>query len=453
VPLVVPEKVNGEAVTSIDTDVSVLTRPGVCVIPLGGRWQELVGDPGETDSSGGAGAHDSSAGAAPPACVLRGHGFEAPLKLRIVQSSDETLVAALVEAMLVRVAVAEDGTQTYRVGLRLAAIHSPSLDVAVPAAPLAIGLRMVLRPAESGNARSVSWTAVERDDGASQGSQVVRLELDPEATLRPSVLEIEYRLSAAPVGVSWCRNSFQPPRVQGDLADCPVEWSITLPSGWLPLYQQGGLSEETGWGLRNWLMGPQPNASRAALEQWLDPSSDSRPLGGDKGKPSLVVHSTGPVRVGVVHVREQFWLLACSLLLFGAALALWLSARASGFGGRTLAFWGILSAAVGAVVVAAVISPSLFIALVYGVQPGVVVLCIVAAGYWAIQRRYRRQVVFMPGFQRVKADSSLSRSSQQRKRAEPSKIELPVNGPVTWAPATPLPQPEAPALPPTGGLP
>jgi hypothetical protein len=451
VPLVLPEKINGDTVTSIETVVQVLARPSVGVVPLGEKWQELGGNPGDTDTVGDQNSYDSNAGVAPPACVLRAHGFEVPLKLRIIQTSDHELVAALVEAMLVRVVLSEDGTQTYRAGLRMAAIRAPSLDIAVPGAPSTIGLRIVLRTSGSANVRSVSWTALEREEGASQGSHVVRLILDPEAMLKPSVLEVEYRLPAATGGSSWCRSMYQPPRVVGDLADCPVEWLFTLPSGWVAISQQGAITEETGWGFRNWLLGPQPIRSRAALERWLDASANAQLLR-EEGEPSLVVHATGPVKVDIVHVPEQFWLLACSLVLVAGTLAIWLLARArrNGFGQR-LAIWGILVGAVCAVVVAAIIFPGLGIALIYGVQPGVVVLSFVAVVYWAVHRRYRRQVVFMPGFQRVKADSSLSRSSQQRKRTEAANIELPANGSVAWAHATPAPTSEAPALPPAGG--
>jgi hypothetical protein len=46
---------------------------------------------------------------------------------------------------------------------------------------------------------------------------------------------------------------------------------------------------------------------------------------------------------------------------------------------------------------------------------------------WFFQRRYRRQVVFMPGFTRLATGSSLVKhGSSHRPRAEPSTVDAPV---------------------------
>src|SRR5262249_60760641 len=76
------------------------------------------------------------------------------------------------------------------------------------------------------------------------------------------------------------------------------------------------------------------------------------------------------------------------------------------------------------------LAPAVLPALLYGCEPGAVVLLAVVGVQWLLHQRYRRQVVFMPGFSRVKSGSSLVRggSSSNRKRElprEPSTIDEP----------------------------
>jgi len=69
------------------------------------------------------------------------------------------------------------------------------------------------------------------------------------------------------------------------------------------------------------------------------------------------------------------------------------------------ALFGLTAAAVG------LVWPGLLGALLYGCQPGMVVLLIVLAVQWLVRERYRRRVVFLPGFRRLKTGSSMVRTS------------------------------------------
>jgi hypothetical protein len=60
--------------------------------------------------------------------------------------------------------------------------------------------------------------------------------------------------------------------------------------------------------------------------------------------------------------------------------------------------------------------------LLYGALPGAAALALVLSVQWFLHQRYRRQVVFMPGFTRLKSNSSLLRSGP---RAEPSTVDAP----------------------------
>jgi hypothetical protein len=62
--------------------------------------------------------------------------------------------------------------------------------------------------------------------------------------------------------------------------------------------------------------------------------------------------------------------------------------------------------------------------VLYGIQPGVLVLVLVGGFLWLRQHRYRRQLVFMPGFSRTSPGSSVMRAgSSHRPRGEPSTVD------------------------------
>src|SRR5262249_9076705 len=67
------------------------------------------------------------------------------------------------------------------------------------------------------------------------------------------------------------------------------------------------------------------------------------------------------------------------------------------------AMLGLTAAAVG------LVWPGLLGAILYGCQPGMVVLLIVLAVQWLVRERYRRRVVFLPGFRRLTTGASMAR--------------------------------------------
>jgi hypothetical protein len=92
--------------------------------------------------------------------------------------------------------------------------------------------------------------------------------------------------------------------------------------------------------------------------------------------------------------------------------------------------------------------PSLLGAVIYGCEPGLLVVFLVVLLQWALHQRYRRQVVFMPGFSRRKTGSSLTQSrdpsrpgsqpptrpapgaaGEPARRREPSTVDVPPGQP------------------------
>jgi hypothetical protein len=69
--------------------------------------------------------------------------------------------------------------------------------------------------------------------------------------------------------------------------------------------------------------------------------------------------------------------------------------------------------------------PELIPVVLYGCAPGALVLVLVIAVQWVLQRRYRRQVVFLPGFSRLAPGSSIIRSGSSHRRRDASTVDVP----------------------------
>jgi hypothetical protein len=161
----------------------------------------------------------------------------------------------------------------------------------------------------------------------------------------------------------------------------------------------------------------------ADLERWLAgqnngiDATDGATMENDS---TLVYWQTTLAPLVVILAPQHVWLIACSLvfLIFGLGLSLTGLSRA-----RLWIAIFILSVGLG---LAAIWWPSAVPVVVYGCEPGVVVLLGILALQWLLNQRYRRQVVFLPGFSRMKAGSSVARVENHRPRGEPSTVDAPM---------------------------
>src|SRR5262249_46666379 len=135
----------------------------------------------------------------------------------------------------------------------------------------------------------------------------------------------------------------------------------------------------------------------------------------------LVCTQPGPEPLVLWHASQQAWLLGCSLSSIALGLLLYFVALP-----RPL-FWVVVVLLGLGTLAAALLWPSVLPAVAYGCEPGVVVLLVVIGVQWLLHRRYRRQLVFMPGFSRLAPGSSILRSggSGSRLRGEPSTVDAP----------------------------
>src|SRR5581483_3142440 len=123
------------------------------------------------------------------------------------------------------------------------------------------------------------------------------------------------------------------------------------------------------------------------------------------------------------------WLLVCSLgLFFGGWTLYWLGRQQASRRSRLgVWFWPVLALVTLSIAVAAMIWPTLLCAIVYGCEPGAVVLLIFIGVQWLMHQHYRRQIVFLPSFSRSRTGSSLIRKSPSHRPqvSEPSTVDAP----------------------------
>jgi hypothetical protein len=437
VPLVVPEQAQGEI------RVRVWGEPGelpklVQGDRLGGWTEQAIEEVAGQDRL--------------PALVVRADQLDLPLVLHL--GSGKPIFTVLVERTLVQAGLDPGGTQHYRVRYRLARLVGRHLDLELPAPVPVIRLQVAL-----GGKRVDYDTLSEGDspagDRAGAHGRVARLRL-PDAAGEPfpegpaGILEVSYQLSPGQGGVGPLWSSLAAPGVRGAPPGVPTRWQVLAPSGWVLLSPE---AEQRSWSLRGWLWAPRLTTPPAELESWLtgpprpaalkaegQGTSDDRAaedwsvtgtaVGDSAG---LVCWREGSEGVLVTHLPQQTWLLLCSLavLLLGIGLG-WLGWWAFGESGKAkrsrtagpVVFVLVLGGLAFGALCAALIRPTLVGQVVYGCQPGLLVLLLLAGVQWALHERRRRQVLFLPSFSRTRTGSSMGRKNQPR----PPSGEMPARG-------------------------
>jgi hypothetical protein len=131
-------------------------------------------------------------------------------------------------------------------------------------------------------------------------------------------------------------------------------------------------------------------------------------------------------------MNRALWFMICSgiVLLVGLELAVLPRRAASGLDGRRSDSKRRVWLAIGGLVVASGAAlgwlwPSLLTAALYGAIPGLVIVLFLLLSQWLLHERYKRQLLFMPGFTRIKGGSSLIKSTSNNRGAEQSTIDAP----------------------------
>lgn len=346
-----------------------------------------------------------------PLLVLQGYGANLPLTLVIDEGVAASMATFVSDRALIQVQMADDDSQTCRARYVLRKVHAPHVDVELPLAVTRLRDLSV----------KVGKTAIlpERKPGDEKS---IRISLHPELLSLPAILEIRYTIP--PDGMDrnyFWKTTMVPPAFPSDVVMGQVRWQFATPTPTIATSFNRRVRPDWQWGVQNWLPTPESSLTSAELETWLTGAD-----GGQGGEPVTYVFAHNSAQpVTVYHLTRTWWLLGCSGLLLIVALgaffsplprwALWLLALAVGIGG----------------LVVEIVCPALLPPLLFGAQPGLVLLVIFITAYWLMQERYRRQLVFLPGFARTKSASTVVRSSAPQRARETSTLEAPPAGEAT----------------------
>lgn len=395
VPLV---RVDGA--TQSETKVRVWTDPGTLAAASQGPWEErateVVADRKATL----------------PALVLRSASLDHPLTLALKEPAANPLAAVVLEHALIQAAV-EGENQTYRARFWVR-LNARALDIEFPAPVALLNPYLLLNGKKLPRFRTLGPNNQESESGT-----ILRLQVEPELYPELTLLEIWYKVPAGATkgGTNWTL-TFSPPTLRAALSLGPVYWQVEAPAGWVPVYQSGNGAPGQRWVWRGGLLTPVPAAPAAPPVS--AGSSPEPPANEEDFRASLASLQTALKPLDVVQAPRQLWLFACSALLLAVGLGLSFAPWLRTYLVLSLLVLGVAGA------LAAVWCPGTLPALLYGCEPGLAVLVVVWVVQWTLHQRYRRQVVFMPGFTRVKAGSSLiRRDSNNRPKAEPSTVDGP----------------------------
>jgi hypothetical protein len=358
-----------------------------------------------------------------PAVSLHGSGTHLPLNLRLTTSDSGPGTGLVVERVWIQAVVDTDGQQAYRTRCLIRPQQTHYLDVELPAPPAAIRFAALL------DGKGLPWTT-----GEGPGGRFVRLRLDAaDIAPGPQHLDLVQLLPPRP-GFRW-EVMLTPPRLRGPVFIGPVRWQISLASGDLLVGRDGSTEFEWRWGWQRGLFVPQPAWSTADLQRWFGPDSRSAIDAGDRLEATLVGWQPALEPASFFVVPGSWALLVGSISVLGLGLA----------AVRVAPRWRVAGAVVLAIALVwlAGVRPEVLALVSFAAEPGLAVLGVVLVARWFAQRRYRRRVLFLPGFARPTVDpvrvhrgtaatgSSLVRNGagMSRVRREPSTIDAPAAEP------------------------
>lgn len=361
-----------------------------------------------------------------PGLVVRGGDLRAPLTLVPTTAVSPSLAPVVIDRTLVQAVVADGGYQNYRARFLLGRLSTRHLDIEFPAPVASLNVALAL-DGKTPRSQTVDAAGKEVENGA-----IIRLNVEPGLYHKPVILDVRYQIAPGRTrGNHFLQSVFYPPviRVPRDASGARsdvflgrVRWQVGMPSGWIFLFHNGGYSSELRWDWRGALLAPRSSVSGLDLERWLGGAgavADETPPT-DESMTNLVCWRSELEPLQLVQVPQQGWLLGCSLLFLALGLTLSFAKVPRGL------FWTALVAIGLAVAYTGISWPSVLPIIVYGCEPGIVVLLVVLSIQWMVQQHYRRQVVFLPGFSRVRASSTLMRDgSHTSRQREPSTVDAP----------------------------
>jgi hypothetical protein len=412
VPLVTLEQATaGDVKARVWSDAGSLPRAGAA-----SHWEER-------------GIEEVKDRSALPVLVLHAARLDVPLVLRA--RAEAARFAVLVERSLVRVQLLEGGVQHWRASFQLRQLAGRTLDILMPGPVATLNAQFLL------NRRQVTPDLVNEEGEHTDGGNVARLHLSAELIRQTALLDVSFQALPGRGVRSPLYVVLYPPRIRGAPA-VPTRWLVSMPTNRVLLSPESEAGVERTWTRRGWLLAARLQRNAADLQREFEESlpAELRHDGeaaalaaGYDWTPALVCWQDHTAPLVVAQVPQQGWLLMCSLGLLIVGLGLYWAARPrAGNGGRMAAwFWPLLAGLTLTAAIALLFWPTTLWAILYGCEPGAVVLLGVLALQWTVYQRYRRQIVFLPSFSRGRAGSSLLRktSSHRPAKGEPSTVDAP----------------------------
>jgi hypothetical protein len=342
-----------------------------------------------------------------PAMVLQGFGTRLPLTLPIEEGNGSPLPAFVADRALIEIRMGEDGSQYCRARYWLRKIQGEMVEVALPRPwsqlrePTFLLRNKVIIP--------------EKDKDAKE--RVIRLKLHPDLAELPCVLEIGYVIPAEDLerNTTW-RTVLNAPAFHSDVVIGQMRWQMHTPSPILAVSFNRHARTDWSWGLQSWLPTPEIATTSADFDAWL--------LGKESGQaPESVTYAFSLLSAQpetVYHLPRPWWLLGCSGLFLIVTLGGYFSPMPRLAYWLMLLFIALIGLAAGALI------PALMPPLLFALQPGFVLFVVFVVAHGLIQERYRRQLIFMPGFVRPQTGSTMVRTNSSPKRPrEASTIDAP----------------------------
>jgi hypothetical protein len=341
-----------------------------------------------------------------PSLVLESEAALTPLCLQVDDARGLSVAAFVCDRALIEVVIGEDDSLVCRARYLLGKVNADAVEVEFPAR---VGMCQI--ETRLGD-HPVAWQQVPGNE------QAARIPLPTAAGASPLVLEIRYRLSRSTqeqrqFGLA----TLTPPSFRDPVRIGQLRWQVSLPTGdALALPLNAGARPDYHWGWRRYMWAPEPALTSADLESWLlgsGAAGDARPI-------HLSFLASGHEPQRVVHLPRRLWIVVVSsavVALFLGMYLLRLSRVATMFAAVVLVL---------AMLVLGAVWPMWLPVSVYGAQPGLLVAGVVLLVVWLCQEHYRRQLVFIPAFTRVKSGSSLVRTGKSSKQPrEASTIDSP----------------------------
>ncbi len=342
-----------------------------------------------------------------PSLVLVGQDANLPLVLEMDEAAASSLAVFLADRALIQVQTAEDGSQHVQARYLIRKLNAASVDIELPL-PLA---RFRDRPTFKLGADALHQWKV-----ADASEKVLRVQLHPDQVKLPALFEISYTIPAEALDRnSFWRTTLYAPILRSEVVIGQMRWQLSVPTPQIAAALGRNSQADVQWSLQGWLPTPEPSVTAGELEGWLTGKEPTQA----NGAVTFAFSNVSLTPETVYHLPRQGWLLGCSGLFLIVGLGTYLAGLPRWLAGVTVGVVGI-GAAVFAVMCPAAVAPVLF-----GMQPGAVLLIVCIGVHLLLQEKYRRQLVFLPGFTRVKPTSTMMRTGSGQRPREASTVDAP----------------------------